>query len=53
MHGGTQEKYKHTIPPVGKGKAIDLYKPAWAKEGQHIPVESRVAYNSRLNVTFR
>jgi alkylated DNA repair dioxygenase AlkB len=53
MHGGTQEWYKHSIPPVAKGRAIDLYKPAWTKDGQFIPAEDRVGYNSRINVTFR
>jgi hypothetical protein len=53
MHGGTQEKYKHTVPPVAKGKAIDLFRPAWTRDGKYVSLEDRESYNSRINITFR
>ena len=53
MHGGTQERYKHTVPPVGKSKAIDLFKPRWTRDGNYIGSEDRASYNSRINITFR
>lgn len=52
MHAGTQELYKHTVPPAGNG-SLDLFKPAYDERMVRIPEGQRRGYTSRINITFR
>lgn len=50
MHGGTQEGFKHTVPPA---KSLDLFRPGWDKDGRRLNPQNMVGYGSRINITFR
>ncbi|GHJ88607.1 hypothetical protein NliqN6_5009 [Naganishia liquefaciens] len=52
MHAGTQELYKHTVPPASNG-SLDMFKPAYDEQMAPIPPEKRQGYTSRINITFR
>lgn len=54
MHATCQELYKHSVAPVGKGKSLDVFRPAYSRNGQYIEnVQQREKRNERINVTFR
>ncbi|KAJ9117157.1 hypothetical protein QFC20_000300 [Naganishia adeliensis] len=52
MHAGTQELYKHTVPPTPTG-SVDIFKPPYDSAQRWVPPEARKGYTSRINITFR
>lgn len=52
MHAGTQELYKHSVPPAANG-SLDRFKPAYDERMARIPPAHRKGYTSRINITFR
>lgn len=53
QHAGCQELYKHSVAPLGKGKSLDLFRPAWDIEGNPIEPANREKRIERINITFR
>lgn len=45
--------YKHSVAPLGKGKSLDVFRPAFDIAGEPVDLSSRERLVERINITFR